>query len=126
MPIVRRRYRQRWHRLSDRDQPRKRGRERLQIPRKLLAGISCQYWIAEQQGSPDGPVILRGVQSVNYSVELMRTVISDYYLTPANKLLRRVCAGTGRTNMAEYNLQLGGEADFQAIVAAAEETNPQP
>jgi len=35
-----------------------------------------EYWLVEQQGSPAGHVILRGIQSANRSVELMRMVIS--------------------------------------------------
>ena len=37
----------------------------------------CQYWIVDHQGLPAGHVILRGIQSVNPSVELKRIVISE-------------------------------------------------
>lgn len=37
----------------------------------------CQYWIAEHGDLPAGHVILRGIQSVDRSVELKRIVISE-------------------------------------------------
>jgi diamine N-acetyltransferase len=37
----------------------------------------CQYWMVEHQDSPAGYVILRGIQSVDRSVELKRIVISE-------------------------------------------------
>jgi diamine N-acetyltransferase len=37
----------------------------------------CQYWIVEHGDSPAGHIILRGIQSVDRSVELKRIVISE-------------------------------------------------
>jgi diamine N-acetyltransferase len=37
----------------------------------------CQYWIADHQGSTAGHVILRGIQSVDRSVELKRIAIAE-------------------------------------------------
>ena len=45
-----------------------------------------QYWIAEEQGAAAGHVILRGIQSPNRSVELMRIVVAE----PGRGLGRRV------------------------------------
>jgi diamine N-acetyltransferase len=49
-----------------------------------------EYWIAEHQGSPAGHVILRGLRSVDRSIELMRIVISEPGQGMGRKVLRAI------------------------------------
>ena len=48
------------------------------------------YWIVEHPDSPAGHVILRGIQSTNHSIELMRIVVSQ----PGQALGREVLKAT--------------------------------
>jgi diamine N-acetyltransferase len=58
----------------------------------------CQYWIAGHHDSRAGFVILRGVRSVNQSVELMRIVISE----PGQGLGRKVLQAIMRKVFDEF------------------------
>lgn len=49
-----------------------------------------EYWVAEHQGAPAGHVILRGIRSVDRSVELMRIVISEPGQGLGRKVLRAI------------------------------------
>jgi len=51
-----------------------------------LRDPDSQYWIAEKHGAAAGHVILRGIQSPNRSIELMRIVVAE----PGRGLGRRV------------------------------------
>jgi diamine N-acetyltransferase len=53
------------------------GAEDLAPHEQRMNDPDCQYWIAGHDDSPAGHVILRGIQSVNCSVELMRVVVSE-------------------------------------------------
>ncbi|HEV8042984.1 MAG TPA: GNAT family N-acetyltransferase [Bryobacteraceae bacterium] len=53
------------------------GAEDLATHDRRMNDPDCQYWIAGHQESQAGHVILRGVQSVNRSIELMRIVVSE-------------------------------------------------
>ena len=48
------------------------------------------YWIAEHRDSPAGHVILRGIQAVNHSIELMRIVVSEPGRGLGRKILEAV------------------------------------
>ena len=41
------------------------GADDLATHERRMSDPDCQYWLAEQQGSPAGHVILRGIQSVD-------------------------------------------------------------
>lgn len=53
------------------------GTDDLFTHQQALTDPDCVYWIVEDQGSPAGHVILRGLQSVDRCVELKRIVIGD-------------------------------------------------
>jgi RimJ/RimL family protein N-acetyltransferase len=53
------------------------GADDLPTHEKRMNDPDWQYSIAERQGSPIGHVILRGIESLNRSVELMRIVVSE-------------------------------------------------
>jgi|HubBroStandDraft_1064217.scaffolds.fasta_scaffold259787_2 diamine N-acetyltransferase len=62
------------------------GADDLATHRERMDDPDFEYWLVEQDGSLAGHVILRGIQSVNRSVELMRIVIAK----PGQGLGRRV------------------------------------
>jgi diamine N-acetyltransferase len=53
------------------------GADDLATHRLRMDDPDCQYWMVEQEDSLAGYVILRGIQTVNRSVELKRIVISE-------------------------------------------------
>jgi RimJ/RimL family protein N-acetyltransferase len=53
------------------------GADDLATHQQRMSDPDCQYWIADNQGSRAGHVILRGIQSEDCSVELKRIVISE-------------------------------------------------
>jgi diamine N-acetyltransferase len=66
------------------------GADDLATHQQRMNDPDFEFWIAEHQGTPAGHVILRGILSVDRSMELMRIVVSQPGQGLGRKVLRAI------------------------------------